>query len=125
MEIEKEGSIIFDEIIENQRNVCLEEKKEKLIDHFSNLIEEIIVNKLEMMTDNFWVELQQEIFLVVSLNLLAHKAKLAQLYKISDNEFISFADECEKEIYIKIRTEFFRELPSFPEIQIDNFKKDF
>ena len=124
-EIEKESSMIFDEIIENQRNVSLEEKKEKLIEHFSNLIEEIIVNKLEMMTDNFWVELQQEIFLVVSLNLLAHKTKLTQIYKISDEEFISFADECEKEIYKKIRTEFFRELPSFPETQIDNFKKDF
>ena len=124
-EIGKESSIIFDEIIENQRNLCLEEKKEKLIEHFSNLIEEIIVNKLEMITDNFWVELQQEIFLVVSLNLIAHKAKLTQLYKISDNEFISFADECQKEIYKQIKTQFFRELPSFPETQIDNFKKDF
>ena len=124
-EIGKESAIIFDEIIENQRNLCLEEKKEKLIEHFSNLIEEIIVNKLEMMTDNFWVELQQEIFLVVSLNLIAHKAKLTQLYKISDNEFISFADECQKEIYKQIKTQFFRELPSFPETQIDNFKKDF
>jgi hypothetical protein len=120
-----ESEVIFTEIIDNQRNICLEEKKENLIEHYMNLIEETIVNKFELITDNFWVEFQQEVFLLVSLNLLAEKEKLSQIYRITDEEFISFVDNCEKEIYGKIKTEFFRELPGFPNTQIDNFKKDF
>ena len=121
----KESEVIFDEIIENQRSLCLEEQKEKLVEHYINLIEETIVNKFDMITENFWLEFQQEIFLLITQNLLAQKEKLSLLYKIDDNEFITFAKNCEEEIYQKIKTEFFRELPTFPEIQIDNFKKDF
>ena len=121
----KESEVIFDEIIDNQRNICLEEKKEKLIEHFINLIEETIVNKFELITNNFWVEFQQEIFLLVSQNLLAQKEQLSHIYNVTDEEYITFVDNCEKEIYSKIKTEFFRELPGFPNTQIDNFKKDF
>ena len=121
----KENEVIFDEIIENQRNVCLEEKKEKLIEQFSNLIEETIVNKFEMITNNFWVEFQQEIFLLVSQNLIAQKHILGEMYKITDEEYITFVDNLEEELYGKIKTEFDRELLDFPNIQIDNFKKDF
>jgi hypothetical protein len=103
----------------------LEEKKEKLIEQFIELIEETIVNKFELVTNNFWVEFQQEIFLLVSQNLLAQKERLAQIYKITDEEYINFVDDCENEIYSKIRTLFFNELPGFPNTQIDNFKKDF
>jgi hypothetical protein len=121
----KDSEVIFNEIIENQRNICLEEKKEKLIEQFIELIEETIVNKFELVTNNFWVEFQQEIFLLVSQNLLAQKERLAQIYKITDEEYINFVDDCENEIYSKIRTLFFNELPGFPNTQIDNFKKDF
>jgi hemerythrin-like domain-containing protein len=121
----KDSEVIFNEIIENQRNICLEEKKEKLIEQFIELIEETIVNKFELVTNNFWVEFQQEIFLLVSQNLLAQKERLAQIYKISDEEYTNFVDDCENEIYSKIRTLFFNELPGFPNTQIDNFKKDF
>ena len=121
----KESEIIFDEIIENQRNICLEEKKEKLLEQFVELIEETIVNKFELITNNFWVEFQQELFLIVSLNLLAQKERLIQLYNINDNEYIKFVDECEEEIYNKVKALFLNELPEFPKTQIDNFKKDF
>ena len=121
----KESEIIFDEIIENQRNICLEEKKEKLIEQFVELIEETIVNKFELITNNFWVEFQQELFLIVSLNLLAQKERLIQIYNIKDTEFIKFVDECEEEIYNKVKALFLNELPEFPKTQIDNFKKDF
>ena len=121
----KDSEVIFNEIIENQRNICLEEKKEKLIEQFIELIEETIVNKFELVTNNFWVEFQQEIFLLVSQNLLAQKERLAQIYKITDEEYTNFVDDCENEIYSKIRTLFFNELPGFPNTQIDNFKKDF
>jgi hypothetical protein len=121
----KDSEVIFNEIIENQRNICLEEKKEKLIEQFIELIEETIVNKFELVTNNFWVEFQQEIFLLISQNLLAQKGRLAQIYNITDEEYINFVDDCENEIYSKIRTLFFNELPGFPNTQIDNFKKDF
>ena len=121
----KESEVIFDEIIENQRNICLEEKKEKLLEQFVELIEETIVNKFELITNNFWVEFQQELFLIVSLNLLAQKERLIQLYNINDNEYIKFVDECEEEIYNKVKALFLNELPEFPKTQIDNFKKDF
>ena len=121
----KESEVMFDEIINNQRNICLEEKKENLIEHFTSLIEETIVNKFDLITNNFWVEFQQEIFLLVSQNLLAQKEQLSHIYNVSDEEYITFVDNCEKEIYSKIKTEFFKELPGFPNTQIDNFKKDF
>ena len=121
----KESEVIFDEIIENQRNLCLEDKRDKLIDQFTNLVEETIVNKLELMTDNFWVEFQQDLFLLITSNLIAQKAKLSQIYKITDEEYTTFADNLENEMYKKIKTGFLREMPSFPENQIDNFKKDF
>ena len=53
----KESEVIFDEIIENQRNICLEEEREQLIEHYSNLIEDTIVNKLELVQKNFCVEI--------------------------------------------------------------------
>ena len=121
----KESEIIFDEIIDNQRNICLEEKKEKLLDNYINKIEETIINKFELITENFWVEFMQEVFLIVSQNLLAEKVKLSEIYKLKDDEFITFADNCEEEIYNKIKAGFLRELSDFPNIQIDNFKKDF
>ena len=121
----KESEVIFDEIIDNQRNICLEDKKEKLLENYINKIEETIINKFELITENFWVEFQQEIFLIVSQNLLAEKIKLEEIYKIKEDEFITFADNCESELYGKIKTGFFNELRNFPNIQIDNFKKDF
>ena len=121
----KESEVIFDEIIDNQRNICLEDKKEKLLENYINKIEETIINKFELITENFWVEFQQEIFLIVSQNLLAEKIKLEEIYKIKEDEFITFADNCETELYGKIKTGFFNELRNFPNIQIDNFKKDF
>ena len=121
----KESEVIFDEIIDNQRNICLEDKKEKLLENYINKIEETIINKFELITENFWVEFQQEIFLIVSQNLLAEKIKLEEIYKIKEDEFITFADKCETELYGKIKTGFFNELRNFPNIQIDNFKKDF
>jgi hypothetical protein len=121
----KESEVIFDEIIENQRNICLEEEREQLIEHYSNLIEDTIVNKLELVQENFWVEIQQELFLVVSQNLLLQKIKLSELYEITEEEFKTFAQNCEKEIYGKIKTEFKRELENFPDIQVGNFRKDF
>jgi hypothetical protein len=121
----KESEVIFDEIIENQRNICLEEEREQLIEHYSNLIEDTIVNKLELVQENFWVEIQQELFLVVSQNLLLQKIKLHELYEITEEEFKTFAQNCENEIYGKIKTEFKRELDNFPDIQVGNFRKDF
>ena len=121
----KESDVIFDEIIENQRNICLEEEKEKLIEQYMNLIEDTIVNKLEMIDENFWIEFQQELYLIVSQNLLLQKIRLAETYEIKEDEFKIFAENSEKEIYGKVKTEFFRELPNFPDIQVDNFKKDF
>ena len=121
----KESEVIFDEIIDNQRNICLEDKKEKLLENYINKIEETIINKFELITENFWVEFQQEIFLIVSQNLLAEKVKLEEIYKMKEDEFITFADNCETELYGKIKTGFFNELRNFPNIQIDNFKKDF
>ena len=121
----KESEVIFDEIIDNQRNICLEDKKEKLLENYINKIEETIINKFELITENFWVEFQQEIFLIVSQNLLAEKVKLEEIYKMKEHEFITFADNCETELYGKIKTGFFNELRNFPNIQIDNFKKDF
>ena len=121
----KESAIIFDEIIDNLRNICLEEEKDKLIETFTELIEETIVNKFELITNNFWVEFQQELFLLVSQNLLAQKVKLTTLYNITKEEYIEFTDKCEKEIYNKIKVIFNNELPGFPNTQIDNFKKDF
>ena len=63
--------------------------------------------------------------MIVSQNLLAEKIKLEEIYKIKEDEFITFADNCESELYGKIKTGFFNELRNFPNIQIDNFKKDF
>ena len=44
---------------------------------------------------------------------------------MTEEEYISFVDSCEEDIYSKIKTEFFRQLINFPNTQIDNFKKDF
>ena len=33
--------------------------------------------------------------------------------------------DCEKQVYQLIKTEFHKQLPSFPDAQIQNFKKDF
>lgn len=121
----KESEVIFDEIIDNQRNLCIEGKKEKLMEQYANMIEETIVNNFEMITSNFWVDFQQSIFELVSQNLLLQKEYLSEIYKMTEEEYIAFVDSCEEEIYSKIKTEFFRQLITFPNTQIDNFKKDF
>ena len=120
-----ENQIIFDEIIENQRTVCLEEKKEKLLEQYKTLIEDTISNKFEMITNDFWIEFMQEIFLLITQNLLAQKIYLTQIYKTTEEEYVKFADILEEQIYTDIKNQFKQQLPTFPNTQIDNFKKDF
>ena len=120
-----ENQVIFDELIENQRKNCIEENKEKLFDQYKSLIEDTITNKFEMITSEFWVEFMQEIFLLVSQNLLAQKIYLNQTYRMSDEDFKTFAINLEEEIYTNIKHQFNQQLPNFPNTQIDNFKKDF
>jgi hypothetical protein len=40
-----ENEVIFDEIIENQRLLCIEENKEKLLEKYTTLVEDTILNK--------------------------------------------------------------------------------
>jgi hypothetical protein len=120
-----ENQVIFDELIENQRKNCIEENKDKLFDQYKSLIEDTITNKFEMITSEFWVEFMQEIFLLVSQNLLAQKIYLNQTYRMSDEDFKTFAINLEEEIYTNIKNQFNQQLPNFPNTQIDNFKKDF
>jgi len=120
-----ENEIIFDEIIENQRTICLEENKEKLLDQYKTLIEDTISNKFEMITNDFWIEFMQEIFLLITQNLLAQKNYLAQTYKTTEEEYEKFVDLLEEQIYTDIKNQFKQQLPTFPNTQIDNFKKDF
>ena len=51
-----ENEVIFDEIIENQRLLCIEENKEKLLEKYTTLVEDTILNKFEVITNDFWVE---------------------------------------------------------------------
>ena len=120
-----ENEVIFDEIIENQRLLCIEENKEKLLEKYTTLVEDTILNKFEVITSDFWVEFMQEIFLLVSLNLLAQKIYLTQSYRITEEDFINFANNLEDQVYQNIKLKFNQYLPSFPNTQIDNFKKDF
>jgi hypothetical protein len=120
-----ENEVIFDEIIENQRLLCIEENKEKLLEKYTTLVEDTILNKFEVITNDFWVEFMQEIFLLVSLNLLAQKIYLTQTYRITEEDFINFANNLEDQVYQNIKSKFNQYLPSFPNTQIDNFKKDF
>ena len=120
-----ENQVIFDEIIENQRNTCIEEKKDKLLDQYTSLIEDTILNKFELITNDFWVEFMQEIFIIVTQNLIAQKINLNLLYNMSEDEFKVFAENLEDQIYQNIKHQFNEKLPNFPNTQIDNFKKDF
>ena len=120
-----ENEVIFDELIENQRIVCIEEKKEKLLEQYTALIEDTILNKFEVITSDFWVEFMQEIFLLVSENLLAQKEYLKVTYRTTEEEYINFVNSLEDQLYTKTKSQFNQHLPSFPNIQIDNFKKDF
>ena len=120
-----QNEVIFDELIENQRIVCLEEKKEKLLEQYTALIEDTILNKFEVITSDFWVEFMQEIFLLVSENLLAQKEYLKVTYRTTEEEYINFVNSLEDQLYTKTKSQFNQHLPSFPNIQIDNFKKDF
>ena len=120
-----ENEVIFDELIENQRTICIEEKKEKLLEQYTTLIEDTILNKFEVMTNDFWIEFMQEIFLLVTQNLLAQKIYLTQNYKATEEEYINFAKNLEDLVYSNIKLQFKNYLPTFPNIQIDNFKKDF
>jgi hypothetical protein len=120
-----ENEVIFDELIENQRLLCIEENKERLLEQYTTLIEDTILNKFEVITSDFWVEFMQEIFLLVSQNLLAQKTYLTQTYRITEEDYINFVNNLEDQIYQNIKSKFNQYLPSFPNTQIDNFKKDF
>ena len=120
-----ENQVIFDELIENQRNICIEEKKDKLFEQYTSLIEDTILNKFELITSDFWIEFMQETFLVVTQNLIAQKINLNVLYNMTEDEFKTFADNLEDQIYQNIKHQFSEKLPNFPNTQIDNFKKDF
>ena len=120
-----ENEVIFDDLIETQRLVCIEEKKDKLLEQYSSLIEDTILNKFEMITREFWVEFMQEIFLLVTQNLIAQKEYLTSTYKLTEEEYINFANTLEDQVYTNIKSQFNQQLPAFPNTQIDNFKKDF
>ena len=120
-----ENEVIFDELIDNQRTQCIEEHKEKLLEQYSSLIEDTISNKFEMITPDFWVEFMQEIFLLVTQNLIIQQDYLAQTYRTTEEEYLNFANTLEEQVYSNIKYQFNQQLPSFPNTQIDNFKKDF
>ena len=120
-----ENEVIFDDLIDNQRTLCIEEHKEKLLEQYSSLIEDTISNKFEMITPDFWVEFMQEIFLLVTQNLIIQKDYLTQTYRTTEEEYLNFANTLEEQVYSNIKYQFNQQLPSFPNTQIDNFKKDF
>jgi hypothetical protein len=105
--------------------MCIEENKEKLLEQYKTFIEDTISNKFEIINNDFWVEFMQEIFILITQNLLAQKNYLSQTYKITEDEYITFADALEDQIYSNIKIQFNQQLPNFPNMQIDNFKKDF
>ena len=78
-----------------------------------------------MITREFWVEFMQEIFLLVTQNLIAQKEYLTSTYKLTEEEYINFANTLEDQVYANIKSQFNQQLPAFPNTQIDNFKKDF
>ena len=147
---EQEFANIFDEIIENQKVKCLNEKRKDVVetlekeylDAFENSIEknkddsdietkntknsEETPNKENNNNNNkFWIEFNTLCSYYFFVKIVPLKVYLNQCFNLNESEIEEYLSDIEKEVFEKAKREIQKKMKDFSQLIVDLFKKRF
>ncbi|MCQ2815804.1 MAG: 50S ribosome-binding GTPase [archaeon] len=124
-EIGEDTEALFDEIIEHQRQLSLEDKKEEAVKKIKNILDESLENRMETISPEFWEEINQDNFTNLRSINTSYKAFLEDYYQITPEEFKNFSVGCEDMVYDSLKKDFMRYSRDIIGYCTENFKKNF
>ena len=147
---EQEFANIFDEIIENQKVKCLNEKRKDVVetlekeylDAFENSIEknkddsdietkntknsEETPNKENNNNNNkFWIEFNTLCSYYFFVKIVPLKVYLNQCFNLNESEIEEYLSDIEKEVFEKAKREIQKKMKDFSQLIVDLFRKRF
>lgn len=125
---------LFNEIIEYQRNICIEEKKSETIvkifilnlqKKLRRLIEDYMFNKMEDLSNTFWDDFNQEYFTFMYNILISLDLFFVEYYGMSRVELKKIIISIENEIHSSSKKDFLKRVKELHYFAFDSFKKNF
>lgn len=124
-DVGEDNEALFDEIIENQRQIQIEVKKEEVVKKILNLLEDCVQNRFDSLNEEFWTEVNQDFVSNFRNIIISYNAFLDAYFKITEEEEKAFTKGCEDNVYTELKKEFFRHNKDIISYATDNFKKSF
>lgn len=116
---------LFNEIIENQEQVLLNQLKYDVINDAKNLIDDSIQNRLELINSEFWNEVNQDILTNLRILVSTINLRLKEYFKIDENRMKNYVQEIEKEVHNNLKQSFIKNKKSLNNYITENFKNSF
>jgi hypothetical protein len=89
------------------------------------IINDALVEKLEEISQNFWISLNQEFFTHFNSMVIGYKQSLIEYYRIDDKEFVPMAEIIEETIYNSLKKEFNKKIREIPGYAMEAFRRKF
>jgi hypothetical protein len=80
---------------------------------------------METYDKDYWVHVNRDYFTYVYAKMIPMRLYLSDYFKLDDNEFLSYADEIENELYNALKKEFSKKSRDLPDKAVEFFRKDF
>ncbi len=114
---------LFDEIIENQKEKFLKEKKNSVIESLNNQNNKIFNSTLENYNgEDFWKQFNISYSRYFFLKIFNLRFFLLSSFKLTNEQLIDYLTEIEKEVYENLKKECLKKSKEIYSISIDLFK---
>jgi len=84
-----------------------------------------LIEKLEEISQNFWISLNEELFTHFNSMVIGFKESLIEYYRIDDKDFIPMAEIIEESIYNSLKKEFNKKIREIPGYATGAFRRNF
>jgi len=117
---------LFDEIIENQKEKFLKEKKNSVIESLMNQNNKIFNSTLENYNgEDFWKQFNISYSRYFFLKIFNLRFFLLSSFKLTNEQLMNYLTEIEKEVYENLKKECLKKTKEICSISINLFKKRF
>ena len=117
---------LFDEIIENQKEKFLKEKKNSVIESLMNQNNKIFNSTLENYNgEDFWKQFNISYSRYFFLKIFNSRFFLLSSFKLTNEQLMNYLTEIEKEVYENLKKECLKKTKEICSISINLFKKRF
>jgi hypothetical protein len=88
-------------------------------------LSDALIEKLEEISPNFWISLNEEFFTHFNSMVIGFKESLIEYYKMDDKEFIPMAESIEENIYNSLKKDFNKKIKEIPSYATEAFRRKF